>query len=49
MPVVDMRVRDDVNEFAGLETGNLREHHQKGGVLHNVPVVRNRHIIGTLI
>ena len=49
MPVVNMRVRDDVNEFPWLEAGNLREHHKKRGILHDVPVVRDSHVVASLI
>ena len=44
-----MRVCDHVNELAGDESRNLREHTKQSRILNDVPVVRRQHILRTLI
>jgi hypothetical protein len=49
MAVVDVCVRDDVDELARLEAGYLRHHHGENGILHHVPVVGGQHVLGALV
>jgi hypothetical protein len=49
MAVVDVRVRNDVHQLAGLEPADLRHHVDQHRVLHHVPVVRRQHILTALV
>ena len=49
MSVVNVRVRNNVNEFAYFQIRYLREHMHKYGILNYVPVVCYRHIVRALI
>ena len=49
MAVVDVRVRNDVHQLAGLESADLRHHVDQHRVLHHVPVVRRQHILTALV
>ena len=45
VPVVYVRIRDNVHEFARLKPGHLRQHHRQHCILHDVPVVRRQHVL----
>ena len=47
--VVNVRVSDDVDEFACLEPGDLREHVDEHRVLADVPVVGGEHVLRALV
>ena len=49
MPVVDVRVRDHVDELAHLHIAHLRHHVHQHGILHDVPVVRGKHVVAALV
>ncbi len=49
MAVVDMSVRYDVDELACFQSRYLSEHFKKNGVLSDVPVVGDEHILTALI
>ena len=40
-----MRIGNDVDKLARLEPRRLREHMREHGVLHDVPVIRRKHIL----
>ena len=48
MAVIDMSVRDHVDELARIHVTALCEHHEKDRVLAHVPVVGREHILRSL-
>lgn len=47
--IVDVAIGNYVNKFAHLKSAYLRQHMHQNGILHYVPVVGYRHIIGALV
>ena len=47
--VVNMRVGNDVNQFANFQSADLLQHMHKHRILHHVPIVGNCHIVGALV
>ncbi len=44
-----MCVCNNVHQLPRFEPAHLRKHDQKNCVLHDVPIIRGEHIVGTLI
>ena len=49
MPVVNVAVGNDMNQFPRLQTGYLGKHVQQNRILTYIPVVGCEHILGTLV
>ena len=49
MPVIDMGIRDHMDQFPRLHIADLGNHHQKNRVLGHIPVVGRQHVIRTLV
>lgn len=47
--VIDMGIGDDVDEFSGYKIADLGKHHQKDGILKDVPVVGCQHVVRSLV
>ena len=44
-----MRIGDHMHKLTGLESCHLREHMRQHSVLHDVPVIRRKHVLRALI
>ena len=49
MSVIDMRIRNDMYQFSHLHAAYLRQHMHKHRILHYVPVVSGKHVLGALV
>lgn len=47
--VIDVGVSDDVDKLTDLESAYLSEHDKEKAVLKDVPVVRGKHIVASLV
>ena len=49
MPVIDVRVGDDMHQLACLKSRDLCEHVGERRILADVPVVRRKHVLAALV
>ena len=49
MPVVDMGVCNDMDQFAGFQTAYLCQHVEQDSVLAYIPAVGCQHVLGALV
>ena len=49
MSVINMRVRDDMNQFSYLHAAHLCQHMDQNRILADIPVVCGQDILGTLV